>query len=674
MSNRLAKESSPYLLQHANNPVDWYPWGEEALTKAKVEDKPILLSIGYSACHWCHVMAHESFENVKTARLMNDNFVNIKVDREERPDLDSVYMEAVQSLTGRGGWPLTVFLTPEAKPFYGGTYFPPEDRYGMPSFSRVLSAAADAFKNRRVEVEQTTKRITESLSSRPSTVTDMKPLVTDIIGNACLNLKQDFDRDDGGFGQAPKFPQPMVLEFLLRYFHRSQDKAALDMVTLTLEKMARGGIYDQIGGGFHRYSTDGHWLVPHFEKMLYDNTLLSQLYLHAYLVTRNPLFRRVVEETLDYLLREMASPYGGFYSTQDADSEGAEGKYYLWTLDEIIEALGEERGRIVADYYGVNASGNFDNRSILYVPDNHQTEEPSFILDAKASLIKWREQRAHPGRDEKILASWNGLALSSLAEAACALDRQDYLSVAVSNGSFLMDSMTKSGYLRHTFKDGHAKGEGYLEDYAMVIGGLISLHQATFSSEYLKQAIRFAYIIAQDFWDETAGTFYDTSSRHDSLFVRPRSTHDGSLPCGASAATLEILKISRLTGNKQFEQIGERSLRSLKNLISRYPLGFGHWLNCLDFYLSTPQEIVMVGAPNHPEAMALRRILCDVWLPNMTFSAVDPDDQAPASIEIYEGKVMVNERPAVYICQNYACLPPINEPDALRKQLEQYQG
>jgi len=493
MSNRLAKESSPYLLQHANNPVDWYPWGEEALTKAKVEDKPILLSIGYSACHWCHVMAHESFENVKTARLMNDNFVNIKVDREERPDLDSVYMEAVQSLTGRGGWPLTVFLTPEAKPFYGGTYFPPEDRYGMPSFSRVLSAAADAFKNRRVEVEQTTKRITESLSSRPSTVTDMKPLVTDIIGNACLNLKQDFDRDDGGFGQAPKFPQPMVLEFLLRYFHRSQDKAALDMVTLTLEKMARGGIYDQIGGGFHRYSTDGHWLVPHFEKMLYDNTLLSQLYLHAYLVTRNPLFRRVVEETLDYLLREMASP-----------------------------------------------------------PDNHQTEEPSFILDAKASLIKWREQRAHPGRDEKILASWNGLALSSLAEAACALDRQDYLSVAVSNGSFLMDSMTKSGYLRHTFKDGHAKGEGYLEDYAMVIGGLISLHQATFSSEYLKQAIRFAYIIAQDFWDETAGTFYDTSSRHDSLFVRPRSTHDGSLPCGASAATLEILKISRLTGNAMF--------------------------------------------------------------------------------------------------------------------------
>ena len=360
MSNRLAKETSPYLLQHAENPVDWYPWGDEALTRARTEDKPILLIIGYSACHWCHVMAHESFENKEIARLMNDNFINIKVDREERPDLDTVYMEAVQSITGSGGWPLTVFLTPEGKPFYGGTYFPPEDRCGLPSFSRVLRTVSDAYRNRRTEVEQATQQIFAALNSSAYVDSNAEPLGFDILDLAYSALRHDFDRANGGFGQAPKFPQPMVLEFLLRYHHRTRDEDALKMVTLTLEKMARGGIYDQIGGGFHRYATDSHWLVPHFEKMLYDNALLSQVYLHAYQVTKSPLFRRIAEETIDYVLREMTSPQGGFYSTQDADSEGKEGKYYVWAADEIKKALGEKTTSGIGDYYGVTDSGNFE--------------------------------------------------------------------------------------------------------------------------------------------------------------------------------------------------------------------------------------------------------------------------------------------------------------------------
>jgi len=669
MSNRLAKESSPYLLQHADNPVDWYPWGEDAFRKARSENKPILLSIGYSACHWCHVMAHESFEDLNTAQLMNDNFVNIKVDREERPDLDTLYMEAVQSLTGGGGWPLTVFLTPEGKPFYGGTYFPPEDRYGMPSFSRVLIAAADAFKNRRSEVEKATAEITGSLSSRPGTASGTEPLATEALDNAYLTLKKDFDELNGGFGQAPKFPQPMALEFLLRYFHLFRDEAALNMINRTLSKMATGGIYDHAGGGFHRYSTDSHWLVPHFEKMLYDNALLSRLYLNTYLVTGNPQFRRVAEETLDYLLREMLSPEGGFYSTQDADSEGVEGKYYLWTLGEIKEVLGEETGTMVADYYGVTESGNFEGGNILHIPKDQLTEEPGFIADAKASLLRRRETRINPGRDEKILASWNGLTLSSLAEAACILERDDYLSAAVSNASFLVNSMTESGYLRHSYKDGHARGEGYLSDYAMVIGGFISLHRATFKGEYLKHAIKIAEIMAREFWDESEGTFYDTGSRHETLFARPRSMQDSSLPSGASAATLELQKLSRITGNRQFERIAERSLRPMKDLVTRYPLGFGNWLNCLDFYLSTPEEIAVVGPRRHPDTLALKQVICGYWLPNTTVTALDTDDPLPAIIKATEGKEMVNERPTVYICRNYACLPPVTSPDALREKL-----
>jgi hypothetical protein len=615
-------------------------------------------------------MAHECFENEDIARLMNDNFINIKVDREERPDLDAVYMEALQSITDGGGWPLTVFLTPDGKPFFGGTYFPPEDRHGMPGFPRVLKTVADVYRHRREEVEQATQQVVAALATKGEIPVGTERLAVDLLSQAYSALRRDFDKVNGGFGSAPKFPQPLVLEFLLRYYLRTKDKDALEMVTLTLEKMAKGGIYDQIGGGFHRYATDSHWLIPHFEKMLYDNALLSQVYLHAYLVTRTPLFRRIAEETLDYVLREMTSPEGGFYNTQDADSEGVEGKYYVWTTDEIMDALGKETGGIVSDYYGVTTSGNFEGRNILYVAGSLDSEEPAVMKQARASLLERREKRVRPGRDEKVLASWNGLMLASLTEAACVLDRKDYLTAAITNASFLLNSMSSGGYLRHVYKDGRATIEGYLEDYAMVIDGLLNLHQATFTGEWLRQAVRLTQVMADAFWDASSSTFYDTSGRHPTLFIRPKSIHDGALPSGSSAATLVLLKVSRLTGHERLEQIAERSLRSVQWLMSGYPLGFGHWLCALDFYLSAPKEIAIVGTRDAPATMELLRVLFDTWLPNKVIAAYDPNDPASVvDLRLLENRRMVNNQPTVYVCERHTCRMPLTEPDLLRSHL-----
>jgi uncharacterized protein YyaL (SSP411 family) len=669
MSNHLAKETSPYLLQHADNPVDWYPWGEEALNRARAEDKPILLSIGYSACHWCHVMAHECFENNEIARLMNENFVNIKVDREERPDLDAIYMEAVQAITGSGGWPLTVFLTPAGKPFFGGTYFPPEDRHGLPSFPRVLKAVADAYRNRRSDIEQTAKQLVALLSRE--TDKSAEALVVDIVEQAYLVLRQEFDKENGGFGTAPKFPQPMTLEFLLRYYHRKQDTEALEMVGLTLEMLARGGIYDQLGGGFHRYATDRYWLVPHFEKMLYDNALLGRVYLHAYLVTDNQLYRSIAEETLDYVLREMSTPQGGFYGTQDVDSEGVEGKYYLWTPQEIAEVLGKKTGQIAGDYFGVTAQGNFHGQNILHVVADLEPETSNIMKRARASLLKRREQRVKPGRDEKILASWNGLMLASLAEAACILDRRDYLAAAVANGSFLLDSMMVNGHLQHSYKDGQAKIDGYLRDYGLVIDGLLTLHQATFGGKWLEQAIRLAEVMVEEFWGETTGTFYDTSQRHEDLFVRPRSTFDGALPSGSSAATLVLLKLARITDNERFEQVAVQSLQSMGGSMRQHPLGFSNWLCALDLYLSTPKEIAVIGPRANPATLDLLRTICTIWLPNKVVAAYDPNDPAPVSeLKLFENRQMIDNQPTVYVCEHYTCQAPVTDATSLRAQLQ----
>jgi len=668
--NRLIKETSPYLLQHAGNPVDWYPWGDEALTHARTQDKPILLSIGYSACHWCHVMAHESFENEGIARLMNDNFVNIKVDREEHPDLDTVYMDAVQAFTGRGGWPLTVCLTPEGKPFYGGTYFPPEDRHGLPGFSRVLKTVSDAYRNRRREVDQATQQVMTALNSKAGGEPNTQQLSVDILNQAYSTISQDYDEVNGGFGHAPKFPQPMVLDFLLRQYHRTGDKEALDMVTLTLETMARGGVYDQLGGGFHRYATDAQWMVPHFEKMLYDNAQLSQVYLHAYLITKTPLFRLIAEETIDYVLREMTSPESGFYSTQDADSEGKEGKYYTWTMDEIKEVLDQKSADILGEYYGATTSGNFEGRNILHIAKDPFPEEADNIRRAKLLLLKEREKRTRPGRDEKILASWNGLMLASLAEAAIILNRKEYLNAAITNGSFLLNSLMSDGYLRHTYKDGQARIEGYLEDYASVIEGLLNLHQATFGGKWLAEAIRLAEVMVNEFWDDSVGLFFDTGKRHQALFVRPRNTHDGTLPSGSSLATSVLLKLSRLTENKKIEMIAVSSLTTMISVISQYPQGFGNWLCALDFHLSTPREIAIVGSRNNPMTADLLRVLYNTWLPNKVVAAKDPGDLAPVNnLVILKERYMINNLPTVYVCERYSCRAPVHDPDLLRDQL-----
>ena len=670
--NRLSKETSPYLLQHAENPVDWYPWGDEALTWARNEDRPILLSIGYSACHWCHVMAHESFEDEDVAALMNDNFVNIKVDREERPDLDAVYMDAVQSIIGSGGWPLTVFLTPEGKPFYGGTYFPPEDRHGMPSFARVLRAVADFYRDHRGEVERAATQITAALGAKADVHKERGALAEVTLDRALSALMRGFDAANGGFGTAPKFPQPLTLEFMLRYYCRTGSEQALSMVTTTLEKMAKGGIYDQIGGGFHRYATDARWLVPHFEKMLYDNALLSQVYLHAYIVTGRPLFRRIAEETIDYVLREMLSPEGGFYSTQDADSEGIEGKYYLWTADEVRNLLGEETAQIVNDYYGATVEGNFEGRNILHVPGDIPPEESDIIKAAKSSLLEARVRRVPPARDDKILTSWNALMVTSLAEAACVLGRDDYLAAAVANGSFLLREVTSAGYLRHVYMGGEARVEGYLDDYALAIQGLLGLHQAAFDGRWLREAIRLAEVMVEEFWDEPSGWFHDTGRRHEALFVRPRSIHDGATPTGSSAAALALIAVSRLTGKRTFEEMSARSLKVVQEEMSRYPLAFGNWLCALDFHLSPPREVAILGSRRESATAELLHVLFNTWLPNKVVAARDPADTTPADdLILLQGRAMVDGRPTVYVCENYACRSPVSDPDSLRRLLRE---
>ncbi len=665
-TNRLAQETSPYLLQHAHNPVDWYPWGDEALTRARTEDKPILLSIGYSACHWCHVMAHESFENEDVAQLMNESFINIKVDREERPDVDAIYMDAVQAMTGGGGWPLTVFLTPEGKPFFGGTYFPPEDRHGMPGFRRVLRSVAGYYSSNRGEVEHSARQVLTAVEARAGVPGDADEPDADTLSTAFSALRPDLDAANGGFGTAPKFPQPLTLEFLLRYHHRTGNEEALDMATLALAKMAAGGIYDQIGGGFHRYATDAGWLVPHFEKMLYDNALLSRLYLHAYLVTRKPLFKRIAEETIDYVLREMTAPNGGFHSAQDADSEGVEGKYYLWTPAEVREVLGEEQTRVVSEYYGVTAGGNSEGRNILHVPDDVWVDKPESVSRGDKALLEARRHRIPPARDDKVLASWNGLMLASLAEAACVLERDDYLAAAEANGSFIMNEMMVDGYLRHTYKDGEAKIEGYLDDYALIIEAFLSLHEATFNGRWLSEAIRLADIMVEEFRDGSSGVLYDTGRRHQSLVVRPRSTFDGATPSGPSAAALALLKVSRLTGKDRLESVAVDSLRAMQGRMSRHPLGFGNWLCALDFYLSPPRELVIVGSRQDAAAAGLVQVLCNTWLPSKVVAARDPADAAPVDdLTLLKDRGMVDDRPTVYVCEGYTCRTPVNDAAAL---------
>ena len=684
MPNRLINETSPYLLQHANNPVDWYPWGEEALERARSEDKPILLSIGYSACHWCHVMERESFEDEIIAGMMNENFVSIKVDREERPDLDQVYMQAVQMLTGSGGWPMTVFLTPEGQPFYGGTYFPPTDRQGMPGFPRLLTSIAEAYKTNKGEVDRVTQQLTTQMTQSNQIPKGTSILTVDILHQAYSTLATNFDYQNGGFGNAPKFPQPMGPEFLLRYYHHGYNPRALELVEITLEKMAYGGIYDQIGGGFHRYSTDAYWLVPHFEKMLYDNALLARLYLHTHLITGKPLYRRIVEETLDYVLREMTDSSGGFYSAQDADSEGVEGKFFVWTPDEIRAVLGDADSEVFSSYYGVTPNGNFEGENILNIRqdpeafaeahDLTQEQLDEIISRSSKALLDVREQRIHPMRDDKVLASWNGLMLRSFAEAAAALGRADYLEAAVKNAGFLVGTMKSQGRLLRTYRDGQAKLLGYLEDYSFVVDGLLALYEATFDIRWLDEAVTLSDSMIELFWDEGIGGFYDTGSDHETLVVRPRDVFDNAQPCGGSVASGALLKLAVFTGNSDYNAKASVPLRSLHQAMSQSPGGTGHWLNALDFYVSPPKEIAVIGPRNDPATQALLDTVFSRFLPNKVVMGTETPRSAgeiegTPDFPLLQDRIMVGGLPSAYVCENYTCQLPVTDPDALAEQL-----
>jgi uncharacterized protein len=664
--NRLARETSPYLLQHAHNPVDWYPWGDEAFARARAEDKPVLLSVGYSACHWCHVMERESFENPEIAGLMNAGFVSVKVDREERPDVDHIYMQAVQSMTGHGGWPMTVFLTPDGTPFYGGTYFPPQDRHGLPGFPRLLAAIADAWKSRRGEVEQSGRELTASLNQMERLRRASTLLTDEILFSAFQGVSAQFDEEWGGFGGAPKFPQPMIWEFVLRFWKRSRNPYAQRMVHTTLVRMARGGIYDHLGGGFARYSVDAHWMVPHFEKMLYDNAQLASLYLHAWLAFGDPECRRVCEETLDYLLRDMTDPAGGFYSAEDADSEGHEGKFYVWTPDEVHAVLGPDAERAMA-YWGVDRGPNFEGKSILYGAGE---PAPAAIAPLRARLLEARARRVRPGRADKVLAGWNGLACRAFAEAGRALGRADYVAAAVKNAEFVLTQMRKDGRLLRTWKDGRAHLRAYLEDYAMVADALVDLYEATFERRWLDEARTLADDMLRLFWDESVEGFYDTGHDHERLIVRPRNLFDNAVPCGSSVAVETLLRLAELTGESVFESRASAALRPMADLLGRHPSGFGRFLCALDFQLGPRVEVALVGAAGD----GLQPLVDEVFgrfLPNRVVAGlVGGDARGAARLPLLESREAVGGKATAYVCRNFTCDLPATDRETLARQLD----
>jgi uncharacterized protein YyaL (SSP411 family) len=674
-TNALAGETSPYLLQHAHNPVQWHPWNQESLAKAKAEDKPILLSIGYSACHWCHVMERESFENEEIAGLMNENFINIKVDREERPDIDSIYMTVVQMMTGRGGWPMTVFLTPDQEPFYCGTYFPPDDLHGMPGFRRVLISIAKAFQEKRQAVESDAKTIAGELRKSDLTPDKKEALDHEALDKALQDVQSNFDSQNGGFGAAPKFPPSMALDCLMRSYRRKKEKHVLDMIELTLFKMATGGVYDQAGGGFHRYSVDAQWLVPHFEKMLYDNALLSRAYLHAYLLTGNHFYRRISEEILDYVAREMTSPEGAFYSSQDADSEGQEGAFFLWTIKEVESILGKDDAELFCRYFRMTPEGNFEGKTILSIPRpagwiarmNNITEEKllEIIQRGRKLLFEAREKRVKPGRDEKALTSWNGLMLRSFAEAANSLDRDDYRNIAIRNADFLVSAMYHDGRLFRSYKDGRARFNAYLEDYACLMDGLISTYEATFDLRWIEDAKALAESMASKFWDPQGGGFYFTSDDHEPLIHRPKELYDNATPSGNSTAAYAFLRLSKLTGDDQWMRYSTSILQSTANHMLQHPSAFPNMLCALDFFHSKFKEVAIIGDAGEPETQALLNKVFRAYCPNKVVAC-----GKGGSLFLLKDRPQINGRATAYVCQDFTCGLPITSADDLQAEME----
>ena len=677
MPNRLANETSPYLLQHAENPVDWYPWGSEALEKAKREDKPILLSIGYAACHWCHVMAHESFEDAETAHLMNEKFVNIKVDREERPDIDGIYMQAVQAMTGHGGWPMTMFLLPDGRPFFGGTYYPPDDRQGLPSFRRVLESVSDAYRKRLPQVAGTADQLKEIYEANRVRAQSGGALSQQMLEIAYRSLLQKYDERNGGFGTAPKFPPTMALDFLLRYWKRTGTPHALEMVANSFRKMARGGIYDQVGGGFARYAVDTDWLVPHFEKMLYDNALLTRLGAHLWQATNDDEARRVTVETVEWVEREMTAPEGGFYSSLDADSEGHEGKFYVWSEEELDSLLGAD-SRVFKAYFGVSRQGNFEGKNILFVRTDPSgaarragvDEETLYAVLARARRILYdaRAKRVWPGRDEKILASWNGLMLRGVATAARAFDRKDFRELAVRNAEFLAREMVKNGRVMRSHKEGVTRIGGFLEDHSAVALGFLGVYELTFDHRWVERAREIARAMIEWFWDDTVGAFFDTASDAEQLIARPREVGDNATPSGTSLAVELLFHLSELEHDSDYRRRAAFTLESLSEMMTRYPTGFGHLLGCADTEVNGAIEVALIGDTRSAPFKVLERVVAGQYVPSLVLAGGSPTASSP--VKLLNDRPLVDDKPAAYVCRAYTCDKPVTEPAALSAQLE----
>jgi uncharacterized protein len=672
-TNRLIHETSPYLQQHAHNPVDWFPWGPEALERARALDRPIFLSIGYSACHWCHVMEHESFEDPAVGKFLNEHFVSIKVDREERPDLDQIYMMAVQLLTRQGGWPMSVFLTPDLKPFYGGTYFPPQDAHGRPSFLRLLSALAEAWAQRRDEVDSSAESITEHLRQAAAVEASDSALNEELLTRAAAYLGKAYDHGNGGFGAAPKFPHALELQLLMRIWRRNGDEAALQMTCHALDHMARGGIYDHLGGGFHRYSTDERWLVPHFEKMLYDNALLSLAYLEAFQATGRSDFREVVIETLDYIIREMTSPEGAFYSTQDADSEGEEGKFFVWSHEEIESVIGADAMKAFSYVYDVNPEGNWEGKNILHRPKTRDQEARMLGMEAAAleKLLAKRSQRIWPGRDEKILTAWNGLMLHSMAQAAAVLDEPRYVQAVQRAAAFLVEKMRgPDGRLFRTYKTGSGpKLNAYLEDYACLINALVSVYELDFDSRWLAAAGELADLMIDEFWDTAEGGFYFTGKSHESLIARNKDPHDSSTPSGNSVAVMGLLRLGKLTGKRDYHEKASATLRLFAGLMEHSPMAAAQMLIALDFELGPVTELAVIGQSGNPEVQRALQSIREPFLPNKVVAwAADETLAARSGLPLLEGKKALGAVTA-YICANYTCRQPIVDSAALKAEM-----
>jgi len=679
MPNHLTDEKSPYLLQHADNPVDWFPWGQEALEKSKNENKPIFLSIGYAACHWCHVMAHESFEDPATATVMNEHFINIKVDREERPDLDSIYMSATQAMTGSGGWPMSVFLTPNLQPFYAGTYFPPIRRYNMPSFREVLIALASAWENEREKAIDSAERITAHIQSQVNLSSYELSLKQEDLRVAVKNLLDGYDWGYGGWGEAPKFPQPMAIEFLLRR-HIAGDEEALKAAVHGLHAMARGGMYDVVGGGFSRYSVDNFWRVPHFEKMLYDNAQLIRAYLHAWQVTKEPAFKRVVEESLDFIAREMTHSEGGFYSSLDADSEGEEGKFYVWTAEEIQSILGDDY-EFFKTAYGITERGNWEGKTVLQRAVDNASLAARFNLDPKtvhdklaechSRLFTLRTERVHPGTDDKVLTSWNGLMLATVAEAARVFkgekQGESYYIMATRSAEFLLTKLRPEGQLKRSWRGGMASNEVFLEDYAALILGLLELYQTDFNNRWFATALELTDEMIDRFNDPDGG-FFDTPSDGETLIVRPKDLQDNAIPSGNALACEALLKIAAYTDDGKYRDLAEKSLTTIAEATVRYPTAFARWLSAADFVLENVKQVAVLGDANEINFQDLIGVVRGHYRPNVIVAAspYPPAKDAPA---LLAERPLVDGKPSVYVCESFICKQPVTTAKDLQEQL-----